>query len=93
MGRTIPSFRVAAETERTKWRPFRMLLNKKDRKMFDEMLSYARLYNSACMMVARPVVFHAVLMSIVFEHYKNYVEWELNSSGKIHSKGVKNDLQ
>jgi hypothetical protein len=27
--------------ERTEWRPFRSLLNKKDGKMFDEMFSYA----------------------------------------------------
>lgn len=52
MGRTIPSFRIAGEIEEPKWRPFRLLLNEKDRKMFDEMFSYARLYNSACMMAA-----------------------------------------
>ncbi|HEX7178563.1 MAG TPA: hypothetical protein VF220_02485 [Nitrososphaeraceae archaeon] len=52
MGRTIPSFRIAAEMERVRWRSFRSLLNRKDRKMFDEMFSYARLYNSAGMMAA-----------------------------------------
>jgi hypothetical protein len=46
MGRSIPSFRIAEEIEEPKWRPFRLLLNEKDRKMFDEMFSYARLYNS-----------------------------------------------
>jgi hypothetical protein len=82
MGRTIPSFRIAGEIEQADWRPFRLLLNKKDRKLFDEMFSYARLYNSACMMAARPVVIHSVLMSILFEHYKQLrrmggkIEWE-----------------
>jgi hypothetical protein len=70
MGRSIPSFRIAEEIEEPKWRPFRLLLNEKDRKMFDEKFSYARLYNSACMMAAWSVVIHAVLMSILFEHYK-----------------------
>jgi hypothetical protein len=74
MGRTIPSFRIVAEIERTNWRPFRELLNKKHRKIFDEMFSYARLYNSACMMAARPVVFHSVIMSILFEHYKQLMQ-------------------
>jgi len=40
MGRTIPSFRIAAEIERTKWRSFRLSLNRKDRKKFDEMFDY-----------------------------------------------------
>ncbi len=70
MGRTIPSFRIAAEMERVKWRPFRLLLNKKDRKLFDEMFSYVRFHNSACMMAARPLVFHSVMISILFQHYK-----------------------
>ena len=39
MGRTIPSYRIASEMERWKWRPFRKLLDKQDRKIFDEMLT------------------------------------------------------
>jgi hypothetical protein len=70
MGRTIPSFRIASEMERWKWRPFRRALDKKDRKAFDEMFSYCRLYNSAATMACRPVLIHPILMSIIFEHYK-----------------------
>jgi hypothetical protein len=47
MGRTIPSFRVALEIEILKWRPFRKLLDKQDRKGFYEMLSIPRFYNVA----------------------------------------------
>jgi hypothetical protein len=82
MGRTIPSFRIAAEMERVKWRPFRSLLHKKDRKLFDEMFSYVRFYNSACMMVARPFVFQSVMISILFHHYKQLRELR----GKIKRK-------
>jgi hypothetical protein len=74
MGRTIPSFRIAAEMERAKWRDFRSLLNLKDRKMFDQMFSYVRFYNSACMMQASPVVIHPVIMSILFHHYKQLMK-------------------
>jgi hypothetical protein len=70
MGRTIPSFRIASEMERWKWRPFRNALGKKDRKIFDEMFSYSRLYNSACSNACRPVLIHVILMSIIFVHYK-----------------------
>jgi hypothetical protein len=39
MGRTIPSYRIASEMERWKWRPFRKLLDKQDRKKFDKIYS------------------------------------------------------
>jgi len=70
MGRTIPSFRIASEMERWKWRPFRKALDKKDRKVFAEMLSISRLYNAAGTMACRPILVHVVLISIMFEHYK-----------------------
>jgi hypothetical protein len=70
MGRTIPSYRIASEMEIWKWRPFRKALSKKDRKLFDGMLSISRLYNSAGSNACRPVLIHVILMSIIFEHYK-----------------------
>ena len=70
MGRTIPSYRIASEWEISKWKPFRNFLDKKDRKVFDEMLSIPRFYNVAGTMYCRPVLIHTILMSIIFEHYK-----------------------
>lgn len=74
MGRTIPSYRIAAEIERARLRPFRLMLNRRDRKLFDSMLNLPRLYNTAGMMAARPVVFHSVLIAILFHHYKQLQE-------------------
>jgi hypothetical protein len=70
MGRTIPSYRIASGIEKRKWKSFRQALDKKDRKVFDEMLSIPRFYNVAGTMTARPVLSHVMLMSIIFEHYK-----------------------
>jgi hypothetical protein len=70
MGRTIPSYRIVSEMEIWKWRPLRKLLDKQDRKVFDEMLNILRFYNVAGTMAARPVLIHVILMSIIFEHYK-----------------------
>ena len=70
MGRTIPSYRIASQIEILKWRPFRKLLDKQDRKKFDEMFSYSRLYNAVGTMACRPILIHVILMSIIFEHYK-----------------------
>ena len=70
MGRTVPSYRIATEMERNKWQIFRQQLNKKDKKMFDEMLDYSRLYNSAGSSACRPQLIHPILISILLEHYK-----------------------
>jgi hypothetical protein len=61
---------MAAEIERTKWKQFGSLLDKKDRKEFDQMYDCVKLHNAACSNACRPVVIHPVLMSIIFEHYK-----------------------
>jgi len=36
MGRTVPSYRLASEREKRKWRVFREQLDKSERKIFDE---------------------------------------------------------
>ena len=74
MGRTIPSYRIATESERTGWKIFRQRLNRKDRKKFDEMLDYSRLFNSAGSNACRLTLIHPILMSILLEHYKQLEE-------------------
>jgi hypothetical protein len=71
MGRTIPSFRIAAILEENEWKQYRKYLNNKnDKKVFSEMFSIARLYNSACSYSSIPIRIYPILMSIVFHHYK-----------------------
>jgi hypothetical protein len=76
MGRTIPSYRIATEMERNKWKSFRERLDKKDRKEFDKMFSYTRLYNSAGSNACRHILIHPILMSMIFEHYKQLKKLE-----------------
>ena len=70
MGRTIPSYRIASERERRKWKIFRQELDKSESKIFDEMMSYSRLYNTAGVTACKSVLLQPILMSIIFEHYK-----------------------
>jgi hypothetical protein len=70
MGRTVPSYRLASEREKRKWKIFREQLDKSERKTFDEMMSYSRLHNAAGVIACKPVLLHPILMSIIFEHYK-----------------------
>jgi hypothetical protein len=76
IGRTIPSYRIAIEMERSKWKIFRQRLDKKDRKEFDKMFSYSRLYNSRGSNACRPVLLHPILISIIFEQYKQLKKLE-----------------
>ena len=70
MGRTIPSFRIASVMEKEEWKSFRKALDKKDRKIFDDIFDFSILYNSASSYSAKYVRIHPIFMSIIFHHYK-----------------------
>ena len=70
MGRTISSFRISTAIEKNNWRSFRKLLDKIDRKSFDEMFNLSYLHNSGSSNCVRPVVIHPIFLSILLEHYK-----------------------
>jgi hypothetical protein len=74
MGRTIPSFRIASIMEEKEWKPFRNLLDKSDRKIFDKIFSISHLCNSACSYSAKPIRIQPIFMSIIFHHYKQLIQ-------------------
>jgi hypothetical protein len=73
---------MAAEIERTKWTQFRSFLDKNDRKLFDQMFDCVKLSSAACSSACRPVEIHAVLMSIIFEHYERLTKLMEQKKGK-----------
>ncbi len=78
MGRTIPSFRIAAMLEEKEWNLFRKYLDKKRRKKaFDDLFSIARLYNSSCLYAVNPIRIYPIMMSIVLYQYKILKEKKL----------------
>jgi hypothetical protein len=80
MGRTIPSFRIALAMEKEEWKPFRNVLDKSDRKKFDEMFDIHRFYISACSNSVQPVRLYPILMSILLHHFKELTNVSLKSS-------------
>jgi hypothetical protein len=50
--------------------------------MFDQMYDCVKLHNTACMMACTPVVIHAVLISIIFEHYKQLTKLKEQQDSK-----------
>jgi hypothetical protein len=74
MRRTIPSFRIALDMEKAKWKPFRNALDKSEKKEFDEMFDIPKLYISACSNSVQLVPLHPIIISIQFHHYKELIQ-------------------
>jgi hypothetical protein len=74
MGRTVPSFRIVIAEEKREWKFFRNGLDKSERKSFDEMWDITRLYVSACSNSVQLVPLHPIVISILFQHYKELKE-------------------
>ena len=71
MGRTVPSYRPALESEIKKWyKSFRKGLRKKDAEAFDRMMNACRMFASAGSMATRPVLLEAMFMSILLHQEK-----------------------
>ena len=60
--------------EKEDWKPFRNALDKSDRKKFDEMFDFPRLYTSACSYAVQPVRLYPILMSILLYNYKELTQ-------------------
>jgi hypothetical protein len=74
MGRTIPSFRIASAMEKKEWKYFCKALDKKDRKIFNDIFDISILYNSASAYSAKYARIRPIFMSIIFHHYKQLAE-------------------
>jgi hypothetical protein len=75
MGRTIPTFSMAIEHEKRRWKPFRnALYDKSDRKYFDDMFDIPRSYTSACSASVQVIRIHPILMSIILHEFKQLTD-------------------
>lgn len=76
MGRTVASYRQALEGEIAKWEGFRKALRTGDAEAFDKMMNACRMYASAGSMATRPVLFEAMVMSILLDLKRAILEIE-----------------
>jgi len=74
MGRTVPSYRQALESEIERWKGFRKGLRGKDAEAFDRMMNACRMFASAGSMAARPILVEAMFMSILLHQEKVLTE-------------------
>ena len=88
MGKTVESYRMALDREMQRWSGFARALRKQDRAAFNQLMDICRNYGSAGSNATRPVVFEAMVMSILLNQKKklNELETKLRASSKQSNK-------
>jgi len=74
LGRTVPSFRQALDSEIAHWEGFRRALRGRDVEAFDKMMNACRTYASAGGMATRTVLSEAMFMCILLSQQKELME-------------------
>ena len=70
MGKTVESYRMALDREVQRWSGFARALRKEDRIVFEQLIDICRNYASAGSNATRPVLFEAMIMSILLDQQK-----------------------
>lgn len=71
MGRSIPSFRMLIDIERSEWRMFReKLSNRQDKEYLNKLFSIPKLYCHSLSNLSRPIIMEPILLSILFQSFK-----------------------
>ncbi len=64
MGKTVPAYRMALESEIGRWSGFARALRKEDKEAFDELMDMCRNYPSENSMATNPIIFEHMVISI-----------------------------
>ena len=70
IGRTVPSFRPALESEIESWKDYKRALRPEDQNIFDKLMIVARSHADAGSMSARPMLSEILFMSFALEQQK-----------------------
>ena len=84
MGKTVPSYRVALDHEIQRWSGFARALRQEEREVFEQLMDICRNYASAASNATRPVLFEAMVMTILLDQQKtiNQLEKKLQATHK-----------
>lgn len=74
MGRTVPSFRIALNSEIKSWNAYRKALDSSDQMLLTEMLNLSRRYCSAASTAVRLSVFEGLCVAVLVDHHKSLME-------------------
>jgi len=73
MGRTVETFTMVIEEQRTLWKKFREALRKEDQQVLDELFRAPKIHLAACAYDVKPIPFENVVMSMLIEEHKKAI--------------------
>ena len=77
MGKTVPSYRWALESEIDRWKGFkRALASQEDRDCFEEMMDFCRNNTMASSAACNPKIFEPMVISIMMVQQQKILELE-----------------
>ncbi|MHA1675423.1 MAG: hypothetical protein ACTSYI_17565 [Promethearchaeota archaeon] len=88
MGRTLPPFRPALESEIRSWNLYRQGLTPKERLIFDQLLKFARECAVAGSLSAKPILSEVVFISILVKQQRSIedLKKQINKLEKLSKK-------
>ncbi len=69
MGRTIPSFRLLIEIEKSEWMHFRKQLGKEDLEYFNQLFTIPKLYCHSLSNLSKPTIVESIIMIDLFYNF------------------------
>ena len=70
MGRTIPTFRILIDTEKSNWRYFRKYLDHKDKKIFNILFHIPKLHCHSLSNLSKLITIEPIIMINLFHNFK-----------------------
>lgn len=71
MGRSIPSFRILIDIERSEWRTFgEKLSNRQDKGYLNKLFFIPELYCHSLSNLSNPIIIESILLSVIFQGFK-----------------------
>jgi hypothetical protein len=88
MGKTVESYRMALESEISRWNGFVRALRKDDREAFEEMMDLARGNGMAAGNACNPILFEPFVLSILLAQQKRIIFLEKKLGMKQQVVGI-----
>jgi hypothetical protein len=77
LGKTVPAYRWALESEIDMWRGFRKALTSdEDKQAFEEMMDLCRIFASESSNATNPIIFEPMVLSILLGQQKKIMKLE-----------------
>ena len=74
MGKTVPSYRMALESEIYQWKAFADSLNSQDREVFEVLMDACRNNAMAGNAACKPIIFEPMMLSILIYQQKKLLD-------------------